>query len=240
MSALSRFFVEGLHAAGDTVALEGADARKIRTVLRLRTGDSIEIIDSAGAAFRAAVEHDGDRVRAKLVERLAVPEASALEISVAQSVPKGQKMDFVIEKLVELGVNAIIPLHSERSIGQAAPQKVERWRRIAKAAAAQSGRTAVPLVQDAVQLPALLELFGKFERVLFAWESAPRVPLQRQLAELRARRILLIIGPEGGFSHAEAEAARNAGAQIVWLGPRVLRTETAGLVLTAILNYVAE
>ena len=145
-----RFFVEGVHAAGDRVVLAADDARKLATVLRRRSGDRVQIVDSGGSAFAATLDVDGRAVGATLDAELARPGVeTALRVTIAQAVPKGQKMDFVVEKATELGAHAIVPVRSLRVVGsETSPAKVERWRRIAKSAAQQAGRTRVPDVAD--------------------------------------------------------------------------------------------
>lgn len=152
-------------------------------------------------------------------------------------------MDFVVEKLTELGAASIIPLQSERTIvSDVSPNKLERWRRLAKSAAQQCGRNDIPQIEDPLALRDLLARFSDYDLVLLPWELAEGAPLRETLPTLLSemQRVLVLIGPEGGFSHAEAEAARSAGAQLVSLGSRILRTETAGLVALAVIAYVTE
>jgi len=131
-----RFFVTGVHAEGDSVVVDGGDAHKIANVLRLRAGDTIEIVDSAGSLFTASLESD-DGDRAKLRGLIATPDAARAAIDVAQGIPKGAKMDFVVEKLSELGARALVPLRSERTIvHDLSPAKLARWRRLSHRSAA--------------------------------------------------------------------------------------------------------
>ncbi|HUA07895.1 MAG TPA: 16S rRNA (uracil(1498)-N(3))-methyltransferase [Candidatus Acidoferrales bacterium] len=235
-----RFFVTDVHREGERVAIDGSDAHKIVNVLRLRSGDEIEIVDSAGSLFTATLESDGAAVHAVLRELRAALAPARLAIDVAQGIPKGQKMDFVVEKLGELGVRALLPLESERSVARGVGSaKLERWRRLARAASQQSGRGDVLAVQEPTTLQRLSASFGEYDVVLLPWEVAAPRPLRERLPALAAgaRRVLVIVGPEGGFSHAEAEAARAAGAHLISLGPRILRTETAALAVVAILSY---
>ncbi|MDQ2663920.1 MAG: 16S rRNA (uracil(1498)-N(3))-methyltransferase [Candidatus Eremiobacteraeota bacterium] len=242
MSTAARFFIEGVHAPGDAVELCGADARKIRVVLRLRAGDPIRLIDSGGTTFEARVTGDGPRVRAELGRAIQSAPATRSSVTVAQAIPKGQKMDFVVEKLTELGVASIVPFQSERSVPGCGEAKLERWRRLARTAALQCGRSDVPSIVEPSTLPALLEQFHRFDRVLMPWELADPVPLREILPGLllRAGRLLVIVGPEGGFSHEEATGAVARGASALWLGNTILRTETAALVFMAILRYCTD
>lgn len=235
-----RFFVDGAHAVGDTLALDAGDARKLLVVLRRHSGDPLEICDSSGCAFAATLVVDGDRALARLDAVVERPSESRLEIVLAQAIPKGAKMDFVVEKATELGVARIVPLVTERTIGDAARGgKVERWRRLARAAAQQCGRLRVPEVSTTVGWDAFLSQAGPDDRLLMPWELAERVPLRDRLpdAVAGARRVVVLIGPEGGISHGEGERAIAAGARAVSLGSRILRTETAGLVVISALLY---
>ena len=236
-----RFFVEGVHAAGDRVALATDDARKLVTVLRKRSGDRVQIVDSGGIAYAATLDVDGRHVRATLDELLDRGSVeAALQVTIAQAVPKGQKMDFVVEKATELGAFAIVPVRSARVIGHdTSPGKVERWRRIAKSAAQQSGRARVPPVADVHDAAALFATFERFDRVYVAWELAEAAPLRDtfdvELAD--ATSVLVVIGPEGGFSADEVAQAVAAGARAISLGRRILRTETAALVVLSAILY---
>jgi 16S rRNA (uracil1498-N3)-methyltransferase len=242
-----RFFVQGVHAVGDRVDLAADDARKLTAVLRKRSGDRVQVVDSGGAAFGATLDvaelaaGRDVRVRATLDERLDRGGTEpALRVTVAQAVPKGQKMDLVVEKATELGAHAIVPVRSARVVGHdTSAAKVERWRRIAKSAAQQSGRLRVPDVADVHDWAALLATFARYDRVYLPWELAEPAPLrdvfERDLAG--ASSALVVIGPEGGFGADEVERARAAGALAISLGRRILRTETAALVVLAALLY---
>ncbi len=236
-----RFFVEGLHTAGSTVEISAGDAHKIVHVLRLRHGDAIEIVDSSGAAFAAAIDGTDRVVRALLTGVIATGELDEgrLRVDLAQAVPKGRRMDIVIEKTTELGVASILPFYCERSVARnAAAAKVDRWQRIARSSAQQCGRRYVPEVAAPLAFDALLERFAGYDTVLFPWELAPRIPLRETLPRTLegAGTALVVIGPEGGFAHHEAEAAADRGAALLWLGPRILRTETAAFALLAVID----
>ncbi len=240
-----RFFVENTHGAGERVVIADADAHKIRDVLRLRAGDSLEVVDSSGQVFDAMLHSVDGGVVAELREMIpARDDAFRVHIDVAQGVPKAQKMDFVVEKLSELGVASLFPLASERAVvREPADGKLERWRRLAKTAAQQSGRRAILAVNDPIDFDDLLGRFARYDAVLFPWEVASGPHTMRDVLPAvveRARRVLVVIGPEGGFSHAEADRARDAGAHVISLGRRILRTETAALVVVAILQYLSE
>lgn len=239
-----RFFIEGTAEAGSVIEIAGSDAHKIAHVLRLCVGDRIEIVDSSAAEFEAVIETIDRSVLATLLEkrdRQQTVEAS-ISIDVAQAVPKGPRMDYVVEKGTELGARAFIPFFCERTIGRGVgAEKLARWRRIARTASQQSGRRDVPAISDPRSYDALLSTFGAYDVVLFAWELAPPQGLREAMLSLLPQRgdVLAIVGPEGGFTHAEAAAAAERGAVPISLGPRILRTDTAALALLAVIGALA-
>jgi len=239
-----RFFVQGVHYLGDRVELAPDDARKIVLVLRKTTGDRVQIVDSAGISFAAKLDIEERVVHATLDQILERGERgereSSARITIAQAIPKGTKMDLIIEKATELGASDIVPLRSDRVVGERTGEhKAERWQRIAKSAAQQSGRTHVPTVAPIADWDALVATFKDYERVYIPWELAEVKPL-REIFESEAREarsILIIVGPEGGFSSGEVKRAVKAGAVPISLGTRILRTETVALVVLSALMY---
>lgn len=237
-----RFFVDGTYDVGDVVELGGSDSRKIVVVLRKKSGDAIVVGDSTGRSFAASIVAGGECVRARLDDVLEAPLAPKLAIVLAQGIPKGQKMDFVVEKATELGVARIVPFTSERTVGERERVgKLERWRRIARSAAQQCGRRDVPEIETPTPWAGLVARMREADRTLVPWEIAARLPLRERLPQLLAgvRKVLVAIGPEGGLSHAEAREAEDAGAALLSLGSRILRTETAGLVTCSALLYAS-
>ena len=234
---MARFFVEGIVRVGEPCRIAGDDARKLKLVLRARIGDEIEILDSAGARFRCTIERlDRD---ASLLPRERLPDPTpehALRFTLAQGIPKGSKMDYVVEKASELGVARLVPLLTERCIARdCSPGKIDRWRRLARSAALQCGRSEAMEILAPVAFDALLAEASQYDAILMPWELAPsRPPLPLLHGALTgARSAIGIVGPEGGLSADEAERADAAGATMLRLGPRILRTETAGVVLSA-------
>lgn len=243
MRKLPRFFAPGRLSPGMRLQLRGSDARKVSVVLRMRSGDAIELCDSGARRFGARIELRGRTVYALVQEeqRAEAVAAPKLRVTVAQAIPKGAKMDFVVEKLTELGVIRILPLRTERVVA-GSEARIERWRRLARNAAQQCGRDDIPVVSDPLTFAQMLTRSGEYDRFLLPWELAEPIPLRDVLPDLlrEARTALVAIGPEGGFSQDEAELARAAGAVPVSLGRRILRTETAALALVATMNFLLE
>jgi 16S rRNA (uracil1498-N3)-methyltransferase len=236
-----RFFIPGVRAAGDRVELAPDDARKLVTVLRRRSGDRVQLVDAGGTAFAARLDVAGGLVHAILGDPIVAPTAEVgARIVVAQAIPKGQKMDFIVEKATELGVAAIVPVRSERVEGErTAPAKRERWERIAKAAAQQAGRARVPAIEPIAEWDDLCGAFAGYDRVYLAHAGAPAAPLRSHFEGdvPTATTIMIVVGPEGGLAPAEVTRAQAAGAIAISLGTRILRTETAALVVVAALLY---
>ncbi len=237
-----RFFVDGSREAGERVAIGERDAHKIARVLRLRDGDELEIVDAAGHTFDARVRSEPQGVYAELLAMRSATSPARLRIDIAQGILKGAKMDFVIEKATELGAAAVLPFYSRRSVVQdLGDAKLERWRRLAKTAAAQCDRREVPEVRTPSRFEALLDRCAEYDVVLMPWEQAAPDPLRESLPVWleSSRSVLVIVGPEGGFTADEAELGRAAGARLISLGERLLRSETAGLAMLAILEYAS-
>lgn len=267
--SLPRFFPEDLaldegSTVGERLRFEGADARHARRVLRLRPGESLVLCKGDGADYICQIDSLTETgFILALRARRANPCETGAELTLWQALPKGGKMDEIIEKSVELGVCRIVPLESARSLVrlEAARGKLERWRRIAASAAKQSGRAFVPEVAAPLAWEEALarlsdELGGpgaggapapgapaRAAEVLgfIPWESAeePTLPALLRGPEVKPaelERVHFLIGPEGGLDAEEVAAARGAGLIPVSLGRRILRTETAGPAVLAMLN----
>jgi 16S rRNA (uracil1498-N3)-methyltransferase len=234
-----RFFVEGVHAAGERVAFAPDDARKLATVLRAQDGDTVEVVDSGGNAWATVLAVADGAVRGTLTAALPRPSRElGIAVTIAQAIPKGQKMELVVEKATELGAAAIVPFRSRRVVGdRTGDHKRERWQRIARGAAQQSGRSVVPAIAPVATWDELLATFADYERVYLPWELAEPRPLRESLDVAAVRSALFVIGPEGGFAADEVAGAREAGAIAISLGARILRTETAALAILAAVAY---
>ena len=237
---MPRFFVRAADVVEGQARLQGAEFRHLHRALRLGAGDAVTLFDDAGREHRGVIVSVSPRIAVVDVTETSVPaRESALAITLYQGVPKGRKMELVVEKATELGVRAIVPfVASFGTVRQpAAAGKRDRWERIALAAAKQSGRTAVPEVMAVEDFAGALRRGATADLRLLFWEGtaggAPSPPPTRATPP---RTAAVVVGPEGGFSRAEVEAASDAGFDIAGLGPRVLRTETAALVAIALVQ----
>lgn len=236
---MHRFFVDENGFRDGVACLEESDARHACRVLRLAPGDQVELMDGA-RRFRAEIlPGAGDAVRCRLVEELPSTEA-ALRITLFQGLPKAEKMEFIVQKLTELGAVAVVPVTMERCVARMTERdgekKRERWQKIVREAAKQSGRTVLPTVETPARFEAMLERFKDFDAVLTPWEEARGYgPLQFSREHPQARNLALVVGPEGGITAAEVMRMEAAGARPLTLGRRILRTETAGMAASAAL-----
>lgn len=237
---MRRFFIEQPVSAA--FAITGPDARHIAKVLRLQAGTELDIVGSDGRAARAAIESvDLQRIELKFVDWLEENKEPAIRVCLAQGLAKGDKMDFIIQKAVELGVSSIIPLETERCVvkyeGRKRQDRVERWQSIAAAAAKQCRRSLVPQVEDIRSLKSLLADLPPETAAIMLYEAENKQGLKDMLQKHAVKDYLLLIGPEGGFSEAEASICRESGVLMAQMGPRILRTETAAAAVLAVLMY---
>lgn len=237
---MHRFFIPQLY--NEEMTITGVDAKHIGKVLRMQPGDKLQIVSDDGVSALAEVAAITEStVTVRCLEKLAESHEPAVKITLAQGLAKGEKMDFIIQKAVELGAYSIVPVAMEHSVvrldGAKADKKVERWQKIAEAAAKQSKRDIIPQVQ-AVQSVSEMLANNNCKTKIIAYECEDRMSLKTALREAgQLDDLLLIIGPEGGISEGELSKAREAGAVPVSLGRRILRAETAGLVAMSAIFY---
>ncbi|MBE0417685.1 MAG: 16S rRNA (uracil(1498)-N(3))-methyltransferase [Coriobacteriia bacterium] len=241
-----RFFLESmLPPETGRLSLSVSDTHHAISVLRLTAGTEITVVEPDGSAWTVLVKEVGPSgLVAEKVGRL--PDTPAYRITLLQGVAKGTKVDLVVEKATELNIEAVVPVLTERSVVHLATEKLrsrgDRWRRVAIAAAKQSRRTSVPVVTDPLPLAEVYPLLAEFDVVLAVWEgaSATGPGIGQALDEAAATpesRVVLVVGPEGGLTSEEVYALEASGARAVTLGDTVLRSETAGIVATALCVY---
>lgn len=237
---MRRFFLDGI--IDDTMELIGTDAHHIARVLRMAVGDEIVIADKDGRTARARIDKITDAVvTLSYQEEIADDSEPTVKVRLAQCLPKSDKMDFIVQKAVELGACTIQPIASENCVvkytADKAAKRVERWQKIAYEAAKQCKRAVVPTVADVIGLKDFLDTIAADETVLFCYEAEDGHTLRQALAEHHTGKYTVLIGPEGGFSPEEASLCRQMGAQPVTLGSRILRTETASLAALTMVLY---
>lgn len=227
--------------------ITGEDVRHIRQVLRMVPGDELRVCcgDEWEYTCRISVIEE-DRVEAEILDAQKPGKELPSRISLFQCLPKGDKMELIIQKAVELGAAEIVPVASSRCVvrldAKKAANKGKRWNTIAAEAAKQSKRMVIPPVHEVMGWEKALEYAQSMDVRLIPYEKAEKMAKTRQLfSEIRpGQSVAVFIGPEGGFEEAEVEAAMKMGCSPISLGKRILRTETAGMTVLSILMYLLE
>ena len=240
---MARFFLPSRQIHDNRGTIDGQELEHLRKVLRLKPGDRITVFDDTGWEHEAVIlSLSGAQGEIEIVRSYVVHRESPLHLTLALGLTKGQKFDFVVAKATELGVQRIIPFASTYAVPKLDERKIaartERWRKIALSATKQCGRTQAPAV---LPLCGFTELLAQAPPALklFFWEKE----IARSLRQMRdeypdAKSIMLMIGPEGGFSVEEAESARAHGWESVRLGRRILRAETAAITALSLVQFL--
>ena len=260
---MRRFIVDSGNISGDVITIDNAhDVHHITDVLRLKPGAKIDVSDSHEWEYRCAVTSlTRDSVLVKILDKQRLAREPVLAVTLYQAIPKAGKMETIIQKSVELGVTAIVPMFTARTVVEDTggfAKKTDRWRRVAAEAVKQCRRGIVPPVEDAIRFSEMLARFaaeggmkdsdisgaegGQYDLLLFPYEGEEERTIKQVLRGLSAvpQTVAIVIGPEGGFSDEEAAALSAAGAESVSLGRTVLRTETAGPTALAMVMYEFE
>jgi len=241
---MARFFLPKERIQHQRGTIVGEELAHLRKVLRLGPGDQLTVFDDTGWEHEAVIRSFSvDRGDVDIVRSYRPERESSLQITLALGLTKGEKTDFVIEKATELGVQTLVPFTSSYTVPKLNDRKIEtrteRWQRIALSAAKQSGRTLVPKVLTLCEFRDLVKQPATDTLKLLCWEREGQLTLKQVYdTERNVRAILLVIGPEGGFSSAEADTAQQAGFQSVQLGRRILRSETAALAALSVVQFL--
>ena len=236
------FLVRPEDVDGELLVLRAAEAHHIR-VRRYRVGEEIDVIDGAGHTYRVRIGSVArDEVCGHILSCSGARGESPVQLSLAPALIKGQRFDFAVEKATEVGVVRIAPLLTERGVVRPeSGNKTARWRRLIEAAAKQCGRSRLPALDEPMTLEAGIEaLKAETDALLMASPEGGDVDLHAFMQEERPTRPGLLVGPEGGFSPAERELAHNAGVCVFSWGNRILRADTASVVLAALVLHEAQ
>ncbi len=243
---MARFFVEKEKIGEGFIIIDGTDAHHIARSLRMAEGDEIVICDGSGTEYRCRLTRIRDEeCRCEIIEQLVSEAESPVEITLCMAYPKGDKLEVVIQKAVELGASRIIPFESSRCIKRPKAEKAEkqtaRLQRIAEEAAKQCGRAKIPTVVQPMSYSAMLDEAKGCSAALFCYENEGGLTVKNLLKEMnKPDSIAIIVGAEGGFSPEEAEEAKARGCLSVSLGNRILRCETAPLFALTAISYEYE
>lgn len=245
---MHQFFVEPAQIQGNRIVITGGDVNHIRNVLRMKAGDEIAVFNGMDRKeYRCRIEafHKEEVVCALCFVREDGVELPA-QVTLFQGLPKADKMEWIVQKTVELGVHRIVPVATQRSVvrldEKKARAKTARWQAVAEAAAKQSRRRVIPQVGEVCTVGQALLQAASMDLKLIPYELAEGMEQTRaRIGSVRAgQKIALFIGPEGGFAPGEVDAAADAGFFPITLGKRILRTETAGMTVMAWLVYALE
>ena len=240
---MPKYFTEPENIKDGFIEIFSDEAKHILNVMRMEIGDTLTICDGQSNDYLCRICETGKNcLKAKMEETTKSESEPKTKITLYQGLPKSDKMELIIQKCVEIGVCRIVPVITERAVvkiekGAKEDKKTERWQKIAESAAKQSGRGIIPAVERPTQFKDAIEEAVKNGEAIIPYENEKDRGLKEFIKNSKAENIGIFIGPEGGFDTKEIEFAVENGVMSVTLGKRILRTETAGIVTSAIVLY---
>ena len=245
---MPKFFVKDNQIKNNIIKIENEDVNHIKNVLRMKKDDILQIgVVPKGENYKAKIiSLDKNCVECEITEKIEETTESNVSITIFQGVPKFEKMELIIQKNTEIGAKKIVPVMMERTVvklnSKDMSKKIERWNKIAEIAAKQSGRDIIPVVSSIIKVNEIPE--NEFDAVFVAYENEKENTLKNELLKLKDKKekynIAIIIGPEGGISENEIAIFKEKEYKLISLGKRILRTETAGFVMTSNILYELE
>lgn len=244
---MPRFFVRTNQISNNNIDIIGEDVKHIKNVLRKQIGDKIEVCNQdTGDSYKCEIKNfSEDEIKTNIIEKLKNIQEK-VQVDIYQGLPKSDKMELIIQKSVELGANAIIPVNMKRCVvkleGKDEAKKTDRWQKIAESAAKQCGRSFIPEVKNLINVKDICNLINEYDAIIVAYENEKENTLKSELQKLNSAnlKIGIVIGPEGGLEESDIKLLRENGARIVTLGNRILRTETVALNVLSIIMYEFE
>ena len=246
---MPKFFVNHEQIENDKIHIVDEDVNHIKNVLRMKVGDTFNVCDETSSEnyIVRISEFDKEEIVCNIVEKCKNNAESNVKVHIYQGLPKADKMELIIQKSVELGVEKITPVEMKRCVvkleGKDKVKKIDRWQKIAEVAAKQSGRDIIPEICNIKNIKDISSEFTGYDLVLLCYENEKETYLKDVLKNLKGKdelKIAVIIGPEGGVDISEVEYMEQSGAKVVSLGNRILRTETVALSLLSIIMYEFE
>ena len=240
---MRHFVIEQKSIQGDKAIITGSEARHVSRVLRRDVGDRLNLVDENGFEYLAVIVSKSQQdLEVKLLEKYPPPKESPIKVVLGQALPKARKMDYIVQKATELGVHTIIPFYSTRTVprlhGERQEKKCERWQKIVLEASKQCGRKVIPKVEEIVTFEEILEKWEDNSLKIILWEDEKNNRLHNVLKNLQQfKKVVVLVGSEGGFTDKEIAAARERAFKSAGLGNAILRTETAGIYLLSVLHY---
>lgn len=253
---MPKFFVKQEQINGDIIIIQGQDVNHIKKVLRAKIGDELQICNSQnGENFLCDIkEIENENILCKIKQEIEEKVESNIEVTIFQGLPKADKMEYIIQKSVELGVYDITPVEMKRCVVKLDEKdknkKQVRWQKISEVAAKQCGRDIIPQINRIINTKNICELIKKYDIVLVAYENEKEKTLKEQLKLIKEKmqklekdeliKIGIVIGPEGGLEERDVQDLKENGAKIITLGKRILRTETVALNVLSVIMYELE
>ena len=252
---MPKFFVRQNQVDNGKIVINGQDVKHIRNVLRAKVGEELEICNSeTGENFLCSIsEFNEDKIWCNIEQKIQEETESNVKVTIFQGLPKADKMEYIIQKSVELGVYDITPVDMKRCVVKLdeknANKKIERWQKISEVAAKQCGRNIIPQINNVINIKKLCEIVENYDIVLVAYENEENNSLKNELSQIKSTiinnqsqefKIGIVIGPEGGLEKQDVENLKRSGAKIITLGKRILRTETVALNVLSIIMYELE
>ncbi len=251
---MPKFFVNKKQVENETINIIGGDVNHIKNVLRKKEKEKIEICiignEEKGIDTISQIEKiEENCIKCRILEYKVSETEGKIQVTIFQGLPKSDKMELVIQKSVELGVYEIYPTEMKRCIvklkEQEANKKIARWQKISEVAAKQSGRNIIPQIKEKVNIKQVCNMVENYDKLIVAYEEEKENSLKSELKSIKSKdkeniKIAILVGPEGGIDLAEIEELRKAGAVIVTLGKRILRTETVALNVLSNIMYELE
>jgi 16S rRNA (uracil1498-N3)-methyltransferase len=239
---MSRFYVPKEFVSGAKITITGNEAHHIRDVMRLKVSDKVSCFDGTGKEYTGLIkEVNPKEVIVDIIQTREPKVKDSISVTLIQAIPKKEKMDYIAEKATELGVRRIIPVMTERTVVNWDEEKkarsLDRWNKISRAASKQCNRLDLPEIMPVTTFSEALKAVSGQDLAMIAALSGDTIPLKKALQGASPRNIVIAIGPEGDFTPQEIEEARSAGFKPVGLGQRVLKSDTAGLAVLAIINH---
>ncbi len=236
---MANFYIEKSDITENIATITGEEAQHISRVLRMKKGDNVTLCDGEGMFFEATLTDFSDKsVVAEITSSRKAETEPYVELTIFQGVPKNPKLETIVQKLTEIGAVRIVPVDTKRAVAKLDKSaKVDRLRKIAREAAKQSKRGIVPEVMDSMSFKNAVKLASQADLSIIAYEEEVETSLKKALSGKTPKTVSVMIGPEGGFEKDEVEFAKENGLVSITLGKRILRTETAPLVISAAVLY---
>lgn len=234
---MSKFFIPKENISEDFLTITGEDVKHITKVLRMGIGDELTCCDGRGNDYRVRIASQGTQIICEILKKCKCDTESNLHVTLVQGIPKGSKMDYIIQKTTELGVCEIYPCELSRCVSKIeGKNKIQRWQKISEEAAKQSGRGIIPKIHNPIDISRAIEILSSADVAFVPYECAEEKFLKPILTSCNSpKTVAFMIGPEGGFDKSEIE--KLGDIPTVSLGKRILRTETAGEAVLSMVMY---